>query len=205
MPEGSAPGQRETVPKRRKKNLRIRPWLRAAHRDFGYVAVGLTFVYALSGLAVNHIADWDPNFVNYERQYTVDAALPGDERAAADVVLSEIDIEGEPLDVYAPDERQIEIVFDDRTLFVDRESKTVYEEGQRERPVLRAANWLHLNRGKKAWTWFADGYAIVLLFLATSGMFMLPGKKGLRGRGSVLVGLGIAIPLVYLVYFGSPS
>lgn len=69
---------------------------------------------------------------------------------------------------------------------------------------IRAANWLHLNRGKKAWTWFADGYAVVLLFLATSGIFMLPGRKGLLGRGAVLVGLGIAIPLIYLTFVGSP-
>lgn len=69
---------------------------------------------------------------------------------------------------------------------------------------IRAANWLHLNRGKKAWIWFADGYAIVLLFLATSGIFMISGKKGLFGRGAVLVGLGVAIPILFLAYVGSP-
>ena len=48
--------------------------LRALHRDFGYIAVGLTFIYALSGLAVNHIADWDPNFENYERDVVLTTA-----------------------------------------------------------------------------------------------------------------------------------
>ena len=37
--------------------FRWRPWIRAIHRDVGYFSVGLTFIYALSGLAVNHIAD----------------------------------------------------------------------------------------------------------------------------------------------------
>ena len=32
------------------------------HRDIGYVAVGLTLAYAISGLAVNHKADWNPNY-----------------------------------------------------------------------------------------------------------------------------------------------
>ena len=52
---------------------------------------------------------------------------------------------------------------------------------------LRIANWLHVARGKKAWTLFADAYAVGLLFLAISGMFMLPGKYGMRGRGAVLL------------------
>jgi hypothetical protein len=75
----------------------------------------------------------------------------------------------------------------------------VVDEEQRPRLFVRAANWLHLNRGKKAWTYFADSYAVGLLFLATSGLFMIAGKKGLVGRGAFFVAAGIAIPLVYLV------
>jgi hypothetical protein len=32
------------------------------HRDLGYVCVGLTLVYAVSGVAVNHVRDWNPNY-----------------------------------------------------------------------------------------------------------------------------------------------
>lgn len=184
--------------------VRWRPWLRALHRDCGYLAVGLTFVYALSGLAVNHIADWDPNFVNYEREYQIEAPLPEDDRVAAQRVLQAAGITAEPVDVYRVDPQSLEITLEDRTLHVATASGRVYEEGQRARFFLRAANWLHLNRGKKAWTWFADGYAVALLFLAASGMFMLPGKKGLVGRGAVLIAAGAAIPLAYLTWFGSP-
>lgn len=191
-------------PERRRK-IRWRQWLRALHRDFGYVAVGLTLIYALSGLAVNHIADWDPNFENYEREFVVSTDLPlDDDEAAAKIVQDQAGIVGEPVDVYRVTDDLLEITFDDRTLHVTLGAGKVYEEGQEPRFFLRAANWLHLNRGKQAWTWFADGYAIVLVLLATSGMFMIPGRKGLMGRGAVLVGLGVAIPLGYLMYVGSP-
>lgn len=189
------------MPERR---FKWRPWLRAFHRDIGYLAVGLTIVYALSGIAVNHIADWDPNFTNYERTFQVEAPLPEDEQEAAAVVIAQAGIEDEPVDVYSPVEGELEITFDDRTLYVATETGKVYEEGQKERFFLRVANWLHLNRGKQAWTWFADGYAGLLLFLAVSGVFMLPGRKGLVGRGAVFVLLGIAIPFGYLTWFGSP-
>ena len=77
------------------------------------------------------------------------------------------------------------------------------DEGQEPRFLLRFANWLHVNRGKKAWTKAADAYAAAMLFLATSGVFMIAGKKGLLGRGAVLVAVGIAIPVLY-VHFAGP-
>ena len=80
----------------RRRPARWRPWLRALHRDIGYVAVGLTFVYALSGLAVNHIADWDPNFDNYEARHQVAVPLPEDDRAAAEQVLAALAVTAAP-------------------------------------------------------------------------------------------------------------
>ena len=203
MREGDAPAEPARTPPKTKK-LKWRPWLRALHRDLGYLAVGLTFVYALSGLAVNHIADWDPNFSNFEREFMVEAPLPEDTQAASKVVLAAAGVEETPLDVYSPADGELEITLETRTLFVSTETGKVYEEGQKERFALRAANWLHLNRGKKAWTYFADGYAGALLLLAVSGMFMIPGRKGLLGRGAVLVAFGVAIPLAYLAYVGGP-
>ena len=32
------------------------------HRDIGYLAVGLSIVYGVSGVAVNHKADWNPSY-----------------------------------------------------------------------------------------------------------------------------------------------
>lgn len=186
------------MPEQRRR-VSWRPLVRSLHRDCGYLAVGLTVVYALSGLAVNHVADWDSNFIRYRRQHTLQGALPPDERSAAREVLNRLRIEGAPQKVerYAPDELRIQL--ENRTLTVNPETGRVVEEGQKPRPFFRAANWLHLNRGKKAWTVVADLYAVGLLFLALSGMFMLPGRNGLAGRGGLLVLLGAAIPILYVL------
>jgi hypothetical protein len=184
--------------------VKVRPWVRAIHRDLGYVAVGLTFVYATSGLAVNHIADWDPNFHNTTRELEV--KLPSldhsdDEIAAAVAVAAKIT--DKPKEVYREGD-DLEMLYDRRTLHVSLATGHVLEERQEPRFFVRVANWLHLNRGKKAWKYFADAYAAGLLLLATSGLFMLPGRKGLLGRGAVFVGLGIAIPVLYVTLSHGP-
>ncbi len=194
----------DAKPKRKKSRIRWRPWLRAMHRDIGYLAIGLTLVYALSGLAVNHIADWDPSFRQIDKTHQVKGPFPREEKARAQYVLDQLGRKQKPKEVFEISDTELEIVFEKRTLHVDTEQGEVLEEGQEPRFMLRAANWLHLNRGKKAWTWIADGYAVFLLFLALSGLFMIPGRKGLIGRGAVLAAVGAAVPIAYVVLSGGP-
>jgi hypothetical protein len=54
------------------------------------------------------------------------------------------------------------------------------------------------NRGKRAWTYVVDAYAVLLLGLAVSGLFMIPGRKGFWGRGLLLVTVGVLIPTLYV-------
>lgn len=190
------PDEARAAPRPRRR-LPWRALLRAVHRDVGYTAVGLTFVYAVSGLAVNHVASWDPNFANTTSTHELGAPLPDDDAAAKRLVLSKLGITDEPREVYREGD-ELEVIFEHRTLHVTTATGHVVDEEQKPRFFVRAANFLHLNRGKKAWTWFADSYAVGLLFLATSGMFMIAGKKGLFGRGMFFVIAGVAVPLVYL-------
>ena len=186
---------------------RWRVWVRHIHRDVGYLAVGLTIVYALSGIAVNHIEDWDPNFRQVDAMHTLSAPLPDNDLALAVEVFRRLGIDKRPNaeDIYRTTDTDIEIYVGKRTLRIDQEQQVIFDEGASEpRLFFHLANWLHLNRGKAAWTYFADGYAVFLLFLAISGMFMLPGRRGLIGRGGILVLVGLSVPLLYIHFSGGP-
>jgi hypothetical protein len=176
-----------------------RAYLRSLHRDAGYLVVGLTFVYALSGLAVNHVADRDPSFDNYERTHQLGGPVSGSDQQISQRVLDTLKIHDTPRDVYRSTDDTLDITFDKRTLHVTLSQGSVLDQGQEPRFFLRAANYLHLNRGKKAWTYVADTYAVVLLFLAVSGLFMIKGRQGLIGRGLVLVSFGAAVPIAYVL------
>jgi hypothetical protein len=182
---------------------RWRAWLRAIHRDFGYVAVGFTVIYALSGLAINHIKDWDPSFTSSEITKTIAPIgddVPDDvavQRVTAAVGMDRPDDvfrAGDELRLGYASGAQVTVVGDQVTI-QDRSPRLFF----------RVANWLHYNRGKKAWTYVADVYAVMLLYLAISGIFMIKGRLGLRWRGAILVSLGIAAPAGYVVLSGGPS
>jgi uncharacterized protein len=200
-PAGAAKAQRSigaTISKR------WRGWLRAVHRDTGYLVVGLTVIYALSGLAINHLQDWDPNFTGFSRELKIEPipAEVSDEEAFARVRKA-LDL-GPPRDTYRAGD-EIHLTYDGREVVVYGDSGQVTDQGQSPRFFLRVANWLHYNRGKRAWTYIADGYAVLLLYLAFSGMFMIKGKLGLKWRGLALVALGAGVPLTYVVLSGGPG
>jgi hypothetical protein len=199
MPEEPAGGLGALIKKR------WRGWLRSFHRDFGYLAVGFTLIYALSGIAINHIKDWDPNFHATELSLKI-AAIPGDasDDAAVKLVTAATGT-GTPDDVFRAGD-EIRLGYSNGTqVTVIGDTGEITVQSRSPRFFLRVANWLHYNRGKKAWTYVADVYAIMLLYLAISGIFMIKGRLGLKWRGAILIGLGIAVPLGYVILSGGPN
>jgi len=182
---------------------RWRGWLRAVHRDFGYLAVGFTLIYALSGIAINHIKDWDPNFHASERTLAITPVADATSDADAAAAVAAAAGTGTPDDVYRAGD-EVRLGYADGTQ-VTAIGDTVTVQARSPRFFLRVANWLHYNRGKPAWTYVADVYAVMLLYLAISGIFMIKGRLGLRFRGAVLITLGIAVPLGYVLLSGGPG
>lgn len=175
-------------------------WLHAIHRDVGYLCVGLTLVYAVSGLAVNHVSDWNPNYAITDSRDNIGAVAVQevDDDALARDVLQRLRLTPEYRTLFFPSEQQLRIVRENHTIDVDLESGDVHQQIVAPRAVLHAANVLHLNHKKQLWTWVADAFAVGLVILAVTGMFLIKGKKGITGRGMWLTAVGVAVPLFFL-------
>jgi hypothetical protein len=206
MPEATTPSPGTGMALWAHVKKRWRAWLRALHRDLGYLTVGLTIIYAVSGLALNHIGQWDPNFTTVHRELTIEK-IPAD-------VADDVAIARAAKDIGLPDEAVQsaarygdEIHFDQPggTVVVYGDSGLVVEDARQSRFFLRLANWLHEVRGKPQWRYIADAYACILLFLAIGGLFMIKGRLGLRWRGSILVLAGAMVPVLYVTIGGGPG
>ena len=179
--------------------MKLRPLIIATHRDIGYFFAGLTVIYAVSGVAVNHIDDWNPNYV-IRRDVVEVGVLPfGEPSELGAEVLNRMGIVEEPRSVVRMSRDELKVFLDQRTLTVTLPGGRVVDEHARRRYAFFEVNYLHLNHGKGFWTWFADVYAVGLLVLACTGIFILPGKKGLGGRGRWLLIAGLSIPIAYLM------
>ncbi|MEJ2197521.1 MAG: PepSY-associated TM helix domain-containing protein [Desulfuromonadales bacterium] len=177
-----------------------RHWNNALHRDIGFLCIGLTLVYAISGVAVNHISQWNPSY-RVERIETNIGQVSGNPTDADTIrtILARLDETGKLESSYRPDPHSLQLFVDGRSILIDLGTGHVVHDRAIPRPVLREMNFLHLNHPKKSWTWIADVYAVALGFLAVSGMLMIR-RKTMR-RGAVLTGIGFVIPLLFLVLY----
>jgi len=202
MPEGAVAD--EVIARAPAWRKRWRAWLRAIHRDVGYLAVGFTVIYALSGIAMNHIADWDPNF--HATEVSRPIAPIADEVSDADAakqIATAAGMTGKIEDTYRAGD-EVRLTMADGTK-VTAIGATLTIQHRRDRFFFRVADWLHATRGKAAWKYIADAYAVLLLYLAISGVFMIKGRLGLRWRGATLIAVGLAAPIGYIVLSGGPG
>jgi len=188
------------VPRTTPGRVQWRRLIIATHRDLGYFFAGLTVIYAVSGVAVNHIEDWNPSYVVRSELKELGQLPEATTEELTDEVLRRLAIAEEPKSVVRMAPHQLKVFLDHRNLTVSIPGGTVADERVRRRFALFEANYLHLNTGKGLWTWIADLYAVGLLVLACTGIFIISGKKGLGGRGRWLLLAGLAIPIAYLVW-----
>lgn len=180
--------------------MKLRRLVIATHRDVGYFFAGLTVIYAISGVAVNHIDDWNPSYVIRREVVEVGELPAGEPAVVAAELLSRLGIAEQPRSVARMGPAEIKVFLDQRTLTAELPAGRVVDEHARRRFAFFELNFLHLNHGKGFWTWFADLYAVGLCVLACTGIFIISGTKGLGGRGRNLLLLGLAIPIIYLAF-----
>jgi uncharacterized protein len=171
-------------------------WL---HREFGFAAAGLTLIYAISGVAVNHTHHWNPSYQQTVTRFTIQPVGMGVTEEISPKVTAQLPLTEPVKSVWrsAPDE--LRVIIENGTYDVGLRTGEVVATLLAPRPVLNELNFLHLNKGKGLWTWVADIYAVVLAALVVTGLVLVKGAKGLAGRGGLLAGLGLALPIVYLL------
>ena len=179
-----------------------RKWNRIIHRDFGYFFFGMTLIYALSGIAINHIDDWNPSYQVENAYYEITNPEQFKQASPEKVkeLLSLVDEDGNYKKHYYPRPGLLKVFLKKGSLVLNTQTGDASIEKLSRRPLFFYLNYLHYNPGSW-WKWFSDIFAGALIILAISGIIMNKGKKGLKGRGSVYLILGIAIPLIFLLFY----
>jgi len=183
--------------------MNLRKLSHTLHRDTGYLCIGLTLIYALSGIAVNHIRDWNPNYRVVRSNTQIE---PSSFRGVVTepMVLTMLRQIGEPASydhIFQNDPESLTVFVEGRVIEFNLSTGQVEFERVAPRPFWHAINTLHLNHPKKAWTWVADLYAGCLILLSVTGLLLLP-KGRFRPRCLFLTLTGFLVPLIALVLYG---
>jgi len=177
--------------------MKFRRFLRIIHRDIGYFVVGITLVYGISGILLNHLGTSDPAFQTEIKSIQLPANLTDTELSAAwhaDKTLP-------PLKrVMRMDENRSRVFLEGGIGVYQSSSGNLSFEIHKKRVLVYWINRLHYNK-VKGWSPVADFYAGALIFLAVSGLFMVRGKKGIAGYGKWYLLAGILIPVLFGIFF----
>ncbi|HNX85389.1 MAG TPA: PepSY-associated TM helix domain-containing protein [Bacteroidales bacterium] len=182
----------------------LRRWNNILHRDIGYLCFGMTIIYAVSGIVLNHFKSGDfmhPDYSKSYHEYTV--PIPPSGAVDQTYVFKVLEKVGERRHYksHITGEGYVQIFLDNGSCYVDLNTGAAQLEKKTTRYVIREFNLLHYNNLKRFYTWFSDLYAAGLIILAITGLFVLRGKNGIIGRGAWLTAIGILIPALFLLIY----
>ena len=171
----------------------------ATHRDLGYFFSSLIIIYCLSGFALNHVNDWNPDFIIEKETITI----PGDYSTSnlSSELIQEFgkQVNATDFKVYdVPSPGKVKIYYDNASLLIDFTTNSGQYEKIIRRPVYYQSNLLHRN-SIRGWKWVSDIFAGMLIIISVTGLFILKGKKGISGRGKWLIGAGVLLPILVLI------
>lgn len=161
--------------------------------------MALTVVYAVSGIAVNHMHQWNPNYKFERVEQRLEPIPVTDRETMVAQAVERLGLAQLPTESFRPAPQTLQLFYDGWSVEVDAAAGIAVIERPRDRILLRDFNFLHLNHAKGLWTLVADLYAGLLLLLAITGMFVLKGRKGLAGRGKWWVAAGLVVPAAFVV------
>lgn len=183
--------------------MRLRKLNRLVHRYLGYFFFGMTIIYAISGIAINHLDDWNPNFSVTTKELNTNYKN-GTKLTKEDIfkILENNSISTKTYKShYYPKPHIVKAFLKNGTLQLNIDNGYGQIETLRRRPIIKEFTFLHYNP-VRLWTYFSDFYAVGLFFLAVTGLFVLKGKHGITGiTAIILTTLGIIIPALFLLLY----
>ncbi len=171
----------------------------ATHRDLGYFFSTLILIYCISGIALNHVDDWNPDFILHKKTVTLPKTFTKEDINAEQIKeFGKLVGESDYKVFDFPTSNQVKIYYKDASLHVYLDKKEAIYEQVSKRPVFYQSNVLHRN-SLKGWKWASDIFAVLLIVINITGLFILKGKHGITGRGKWLIAAGFLPPVVAII------
>ncbi len=175
---------------------------RITHRDIGYLIAGLTIIYSVSGIALNHKYDWNPNYIIEDKSFITSVNIV--RQSLNDETAREI-LKSAPGNhvyktYYFPTGNVLTIFVEGGSVRINTVSGKGVVEKISKRPLFYQINFLHYNPGIW-WKYFSDVFCVALILVTITGLFILKGRNSITKRGAILTAIGIILPILFLFIY----
>lgn len=185
--------------KKENKKTNLRRLNVSLHRDLGYFFSSLIIIYCLSGLALNHSDDWNPDFILTKDTIRFTQSFKREDINEKQVAHFNTLVGEESHKLFDfPTDDQVKIYYKDVSFHINFTNKQGVYEQISKRPLFYQTNVIHRN-SLKGWKWASDIFAIMLIAITLTGILIMKGKYGIGGRGKWLMLAGFIPPLVAII------
>lgn len=175
---------------------------RGLHRDIAYFYLGLIISFSISGIALNHRRDWNPQKYTYEKK-DIQYSIPLNEIEIDEPWLAEfsssLEIE-QRIRKTTLDDGEFKVFYEYDIVSIDANTGIGEHEMVRRIPVLGQMSFLHITT-EPMWIWYSDIFGLAMLTIAFTGMFISKGQFSFVRRGWKLSLVGIIFPFLILYLF----
>lgn len=175
---------------------------RTVHAHLSFFFTGVILIYAISGITMNHLKDFNPKYYITVSHHTAKGTFPHSRNFTKEEILrllEEVDEQEHYIRHFYPDNSTLKIFLKSgSTYMLNTETGNAAYEGVKKRPVFYQFSDLHYNPGKW-WTYFSDLSAACLILICISGVLMNKGKRGLSGIGGLELLAGLLVPVLALI------
>jgi hypothetical protein len=170
------------------------------HRRLGFLVTGMLLVFAVSGIALNHQSHWDPYYTNSKTREVVEGLRPSMSEDELDQYLRQrYGVEEDLESAFWESSLNVTMTYTNGVAYViDLQDKSIVKEVTRKRPGIYNLIHLHLNGIKGLWIFAADAFAVGLIVLSLSGIYLAKGRYT-RNEYFFLTA-GILIPVLFYLY-----
>lgn len=180
----------------RKERIKLN---RQFHRNGGYLIVGIVCFFAITGILLNHRSSLKIGFTSTVSEYELDA-FDTDTilRRHVNDMLMKIDTSA-TTKAFLLNEDQLQI-------FTNSGNITIKEKTGKAEKVVWSHNqtWqmiknLHMASFHSLWKWVSDIFAMCLVIVAITGLYMAKGMKSFRKYGWRVFAVGSLIPVLLVI------
>lgn len=193
----------EEIRTKRTLGAKFRKYCRSIHSHLSFFFVGVILVYAVSGITMNHLRDFNPQYMITVKNYMEEGSFPRTHNYSETeirTILEKVDEQDNYTKHFYPNGSAMKVFLKSGSSFtLNTQTGEVNYEGLKKRPVFHQLSFLHYNPGKW-WTYFSDIFAVCLILICLTGLFMNKGKRGLIGIGGMEMIIGIVIPVLFLLF-----